>query len=406
MSHIESRRVPVYFLKDNPGNWVRSMQPEITKQVALLGSKVSPNFEHRAKEQQNARWTARTGQKPEDSYFSVIVPIHDEKETLASTLGTLITSDVPADANARFVFVTNGCTDEGASAAIVRNFMQGLGEVKELPIHDVPIQATEGLAPVYTTTKVGNVEFMHIDTAKRGKANALNIGNDIARGHGTIAMCLDADVYAEPETIPSLYAAAQKEINGEPGTPGIVSGLPTYVFSKYDDRKSKMLGFFRKTRFEDVSRGHVSGQVFAWDTEMVHQSGGIPQVAIEDYATGVIARQQGRTIAYAQEANVWSYKSSGVRNFVRERARYARGALQIIAQHPESEATVRQENLQVTGAKERAKHLLKRVKKSPIKAPFYVASYGLNELGTLKGQYDFRKDPDNQSWKRVRSKIA
>jgi cellulose synthase/poly-beta-1,6-N-acetylglucosamine synthase-like glycosyltransferase len=394
---------PVYFLDKNPEGWNKTSMPkirELTAESGLGGASLC------AQSIQERRWHETTGEAPCDSLFTVIIPIHNEEAYLPSMLGTIMMSDIPASVNAKFLLITNGCTDNGKSQRIVENFMRGLGEVSSHTLDED--QAPEDLHDKalerdFTRVRIGNIEFVHLNTPTRGKANALNIGNKIAKEHGQVAMCLDANDFPEPDALRELYAGAREHImNGEAG---IVSGESTY------DRPEVNF-FLRKIykrallKYRDYSRANltlVCGGIFSWDTHFVDELGGIPEVAIEDFGAGALARANGRDVVLDHDSKSWKRTSFSLRDRLEVNARYVRGALQVLERHPEVRKIILEELHYMKEFPQRTAKLAKRMAENPMDIPFYVASYLLWEASIVKGRREFERDHEDHSWRPIKS---
>src|SRR3981081_2940211 len=99
---------PVDFLEMNPGGWTAASLPQFKKtaqavmtQSALSQEQLSAmpwSLRHEylqsyALKLQEKRWTDETGVKPEHSLFTLMVPIHNEENSLPSFLRTLMLAD-------------------------------------------------------------------------------------------------------------------------------------------------------------------------------------------------------------------------------------------------------------------------------------------------------------------------
>jgi len=101
-----------------------------TRQGAIDSAELS-EFEARKTtrwRERTARWREGKDIEPQDSKFTLIVPIHNEQAMLRDSLSALMASDIPRDVHMHVVFVTNACTD--GSVGIVKSFMENLGEVQ------------------------------------------------------------------------------------------------------------------------------------------------------------------------------------------------------------------------------------------------------------------------------------
>src|SRR5438105_269381 len=117
---VENRK-PIHFLKMNPRAWMDASLPkfkatvrEVAAQTPLTKKELqempwSQRHDHLnsyAFKRQERRWEDEVGIKPEDSYFTLIVPIHNEESSLPSFLKTLMLSDIPSSVNLNIVFIT------------------------------------------------------------------------------------------------------------------------------------------------------------------------------------------------------------------------------------------------------------------------------------------------------------
>src|SRR5207248_1521150 len=213
---------PIHFLKTNPKEWMDASLPkfkataqEVITQISLTQKELHglswtqrhDYLNSHALKRQEKRWEGEAAIKPEDSHFTLIVPIYNEENSLPSFLRTLMLSDVPSSVNVKIVFVTNACND--SSISLINDFFSILGKT-ECKSLDEKFK-DQSLNMNYQTIKLNCITFMHLDTRTPGKANALGIGNTIAceSGHA-IAMCVDANNYLEPDAIRVMFAHAHK----------------------------------------------------------------------------------------------------------------------------------------------------------------------------------------------------
>ena len=354
----------------------------------------------------NARWKEATGVAPEESHFTLMIPIHNEEKYLPDALGALIVSDVPSTVNMNVLFVTNASTD--ASALTIRKFMEGIGEVHEgiFDLGLLDVLEDEGLNPQFATTRVGNTTFTHIDTQTAGKANAMNIGNILAlENEHTIAMSVDANNFLEPESIKYMFADAHSTIIDQPDGTAIIAGNDKSIMlpTKTDRIKQMIRRGGRGMGMRSESK--LNGWFNAWDTSFVEEIGGIPRVAAEDYALGVAVRRNGRSFHIAQDAGVWGYEANTMRDRIDMYARSVRGKLQILDQNddPEIERIVLEDADLMKPLRDRVKNLAGDMKANKKNAPFLAVKFLMLERGRQRGIKDFHADPKNHSWESIGS---
>ncbi len=350
---MNKETAPVYFLSKNPPGWKEASLTEtqhslqaVTHRInnrLISGEKVCQrDIAVIAKEEQNDKWERTTGIKAKDSHFSIIMPIHNEKNFLESTLGTLALADIPSEADVVIILVTNGCTDGGASEQIVRNFMQTQGAVQERI-------SREGILPEdisdkqvdqnYAVTESDNMRFIHINTPTPGKTNALTIGNDVANYYNhPISMCLDANSFPTPKAIAELYKEAYKGIVEEEDGTAVVSGR----YKDHTETEEIIMGMTPREllpSYTNKSNLVVIGALMAWDTKWVKDVG-IPHVVLDDFALGVNAIVDGKQVKTATEAYTWRYSPATVEARAKQLERYVWGVHQIADLSKEHSETI------------------------------------------------------------------
>ncbi len=414
---------PVYFLKVNPPGWKRS---SLTKLKATAGEILSEGVSqckdllHLAWSQryeylhalallkQEKCWEHETGVRPEDAFFTLIVPIHNEENSLPSFLHTLMLSDIPAPVNMQVVFVTNACVD--GSVEIVRAFMASLGDVEfQDVVGDFEDQNMDWRCAVVWR---GRHVYMHMNTSKPGKANALTIGNIIAsqRDH-LIAICMDANNFIEPDALRKLFSHAYNAFRKklEAGDTVLCGGLEiqhqgslTSSHIKNPPSRETAAG----KHLVDGEEGVVNGWLLAWNTVWMKSIGGCPEVALEDYALGLLARARDFRIEMIDGVNGWGYVNDDFKGLSMTRARYVRGRLQICdyVQHdPSILAIMEKEAFYMRKFTLRCQHLFVKSVASPLHAGKYMATFLLWEYALWRGMRDYKRNPKNQSWEKVPS---
>ena len=410
---------PAYFLTMNPRDWMKASlakykqlaaemltQSTQSKQAleAMPWSQRHSLLSQLAFERQECRWEEETGVKPEETHFTLIVPIHNEVNSLPSFLRTLMLTDIPSSLHLHIIFLTNACSD--ASGDYVDEFLSSVGSIEETQLSGHYPDAQ--MHTCYKKATRGNITFSHIDTPTPGKANALHIGNSLAleRGH-TIAMSIDANNFVEPDALRIMYSAAHKSMAGTPQTGDVVlmSGMEQIKrqASNLNDLMEK--GRKMKQHLVEESGGYVLGCFMAWNTEWMNSIGGPPAIALEDYAMGVFARVQKYKVVQVKGANIWYYGVNTMKGLVDTRARYVRGMMQLLTLVDHDPATQKLIENEAYYMKRtfiaRLIYLLRKSKGSPQNFPKFTATFLLWERALQKGMQAYKQNPTNQSWEKI-----
>lgn len=411
---------PLYFLELNPHGWKRASLPKLK---AAAQEVVSANTLDReellnmpwsqrdtllngiASHRQERRWEEKTGVKPEYSSFTLIVPIHNEEHSLPSLLSTLMLSDVPATVHMQVVFITNACRD--GSIDILKAFLVGLGTVETREV--VGKHTDQGMETHCAVVEKDQRTYIHVNTQTAGKANALGIGNAIATQSGhLLAMSVDANNFIEPDAIREMFSQAYRSFHSHPEANDTVllSGV-----GRESVKASRLEGLLTKISFVrrhlvEVGGGVVNGWMMAWNTAWMNSLGGPPEVALEDYALGVLARARHFTIEQATGVNVWGYVANDFKGLLDTRARYVRGKRQIfdyVGRDPVVVALIENEAFYMKSFGPRVTYVLRRAARDPLHLARYAATFLLWEYAIWKGMRDYRRNPTNQSWEKIGS---
>lgn len=398
-----SEYAPVCTFFGVPKGFQDAALAESGKLIAKLGSDAANYIE--VEKGTRKRWIDITGLEPQDSRFTVIVPIHNEERFLPAALGAIARSDIPSSAHVNFVFVTNNCTD--SSPQIVDQFMSTFGEVGKntFPPRDIDELKGTGLDTEYSSTNYGNMTFRHINSSTASKANALNLGNYLAVQKGDkIAVSVDANNFVEPDAVALLFGTAYENIIRNPDGTAVLCADDMHEMVNPKTRKLKEhIRKYSKVKEAD-SEATVSGWMMAWDTEFVKKSGGVPHTATEDYALGVLARVNGRKIRRDNNARIWGYESASLRDHYSQMARFARGKFQLIAQGGQVGEIVRTDDPYFMGEiSDRLRIIGNRIKQRPIHAPYLGVKFVVWEATLAKARRDFEKDPRYSSWEPIAS---
>lgn len=387
---LETSFIPVPFVTKQPKGWMASVLRQNKRNI----SSSEGDFVVSAQE----RWLNRTGVEARDSKCTIAVPIHNEQNLLPSFLDSFRLMDLPYNAPIVVAFITNGCTDK--SPQIVDSFMCKMaGEVTEQQL----LLGDSGQRQPAKIARVQNVTFIHVDTVTRGKANALKIGNELAISSGhRIAMSIDANNYPEPNALAELYKLANYHFEAEKDSGTVlVSGFAIGVRRPAFQNLILDRGTNKK---RDISEGcfSVNGWLMAWDTEWLKSIGGPPQVAIEDYALGVMARLGGFQMRKVPEAVIWGFIPNNFKDALESRIRYIRGRFQLMELFPSTEGIIRADYFFMRETfTNRVKSFLEElgsIKASPFQLMRKIGSFLLWEYALNEGYRQYLDQPLNQSW--------
>lgn len=382
---------PVYVFTENPKGWLKSSLPQHKDHLQnssedLIGS-------------QAKRWQEITGVLAEDTQFTIIVPIHDEEKFLPSFLGSLMLTDFPYSAKINILLITNACTDQ--SWQITDSFLDRLGgkaDSQQLSLDDPLLRQSAKV--VY----INNLSLFHLDTATRGKANALRIGNRMALNAGhQVAISVDANNFMEPNALANLYSCANRCFQSEEEKVVLLSS-----YARGERRPAKLnrlldLGLDLK---QNLSRQSVSvnGWMMAWRTSWLESIGGPPPVAIEDYALGVMARKGNFEIGKVEQAVVWGFMPNNFKDLLSSRVRYIRGRLQLIDYDPSVENLIREDYYFMRSTLvERLVKFLQEVDLTKIRGLRQLVGFLIWEYALGKAKKEYCLDPHNQSWEPILS---
>lgn len=395
----ETKHTPVYTLFKAPREYLHTLTTPLRAELGEL-SPDDPNHTLL----QERRWKESTGVLPEDSHFTLILPIHDEEVMLRDSLASLMGSDIPGKVPMQVVMVTNACSDNSVSQ--VKQFMEALGEVQErkLKVNQSVRLVDPGLDQQARTVQLRETTFIHLNTSTPGKANALTIGNTLAMERGdSIAINVDTNNFLERDALRNMYGRAYKSIVSKPDGTALLSGIHKHVSKK---TRFIIVKDFIKTGLknrppEKKKLGRTQGCFMAWDTNFVDAIGGIPPVAIEDYALGMKALVNQRKTKRVRDANVWGYSSARLRDTFAVESRFVMGKLQTANLGPDEEKAVRE--FDKASPFKSLRERITKVNEIPASVPFRLGKFILLEAARINGRRMYKKDPDNQSWQPIKS---
>lgn len=314
-----------YLMLDQPKAYFARILPEVLARTPRLSDTGDQARTIETLEAlQNERWEKSVGIPAKNSKFTVVLPIYDEEKTLSSTLAALMLSDIPPTVEAQFLFIVNGSHDR--SAEIVKHHLATIAPIEAVQVQsEVDVHVNR----IAYRAKKGATTFTLIETPTPNKANALNIANEIALSHRhDIAICIDSDRYLEPSTIPLLYADAYRAFATPENRTVVADGA-----LELERKQSLFQRIIWKKPVHLKESGTstmfaISGSIHAWNTQFLHDIGGMKKVLIEDFALGLDAHMHGY-IAHRSTARAWGYKPNSLLDIGRERVRFYRGFMQL-----------------------------------------------------------------------------
>ncbi|MBE0683504.1 MAG: glycosyltransferase family 2 protein [Anaerolineales bacterium] len=387
---------PVDPMFEQPDGWLRVSLPKIEAATGaitkLTGQRMSlPTFDEARVIFQRKNWVKLTNVKPANSHFSIIVPVHNEERTLPSFLGALFASELPSDADIQVVFVLNATTDR--SSEIIRNRLGFINHPEEVILSESTCDPRR--ANVGYRFHQDRIRFLVIETPSAGKANALNLGNEIARREAhEVAINIDANNWVEPDSIALMYGKAKQTILDVP-----LSNVVLVNAREYCPTRNTQIKVSVKIK---TQKAEVSGCMFAWSTKWINENNGFPQHAIEDYGAGLLALSQKKRIVES-DANIWVYSASNSFDENRQVIRFIYGAMQL-ARRFEKDAIalqiLREDFPHLRPLRSRLEYyLFRRGKKRHFMDILRgVIRWMFNEILIYNARRKFRKDPDGQTW--------
>ncbi len=346
-------------------------------------------------ESPSKRWKDISGLEPEESHFTLILPIHNESRFLPNFLSaTFLLAILPSSVHASVLFVTNACTDN--SPKIIENYLKSLGDV-HLQKHSYNFIDLQ-LDVFASSVRVKNMTFTHLDIQTAGKANALNIGNRFALASGhEVAMSIDANNFVEPEMIAKMfgesYAAFIKNPNGRIFLSGKGRTITDEVQEKIPPKRQFAI---------EHTEGKVNGWFMSWNPKELNNIGGFRQTAFEDYCTGVDIRRRSKKIGQVN-AYIWGNVSNKVMDTIELRSRCIRGSKQLLRLIPETKDILQQENHYMRNFPRRLQYLYKRAIEEPQEIKRHIGNFASWELALFKARIDLFRNPNNQSWKPIKA---
>ena len=392
---------PVDLMLEQPAGWLRASLPKIqsaTRSVIELDTKSegSESLIEARSEYHRRRWLELTGTEPSETHFSIIIPVHNELRSLPSFLGALLVSELPSIADIQIIFVINASSDQSAALIKKRLAFINTPVETELPIS---IFDAKRLDQAFEVCQ-GNIRFLVVETPTAGKANALNLANEIARQRAhAIAINIDANNWVEPDSIALMFRMAKQGFVDSPDLSAVIINA-----SEYCQPRNTQMQVSVKVK---TQKAEVSGCMFAWSTQWIHENNGFIQQAIEDYGMGLLALSQRKQILES-EASIWVYTAGTPFDENRELVRFLYGAMQL-ARRFENDPVAKQILLDdfphLRPWRSRMEFFLSRRLKA--NQPFALARgilrWLFNEYLIFKAREKLRQNPDGQTWEPIKS---
>jgi cellulose synthase/poly-beta-1,6-N-acetylglucosamine synthase-like glycosyltransferase/peptidoglycan/xylan/chitin deacetylase (PgdA/CDA1 family)/spore germination protein YaaH len=232
-----------------------------------------------------------------EPFVSVIVPAFNEERVICKTIESLLASDY-----ARFEIVV---VDDGS-----------------------PDRTSEVVGERFG----GDRRVRLFRKENGGKAEALNYG--LARAHGEVVVCLDADTVFAPHTLRALARRfADPGIGAVAGNAKVGNRINLvtrwqaleYVTSQNLDRRA-----FSTLNCITV----VPGAVGAWRRALVEQAGGFNSDTLaEDQDLTLRVRRLGYEVGYEEDAVAWTEAPDSLQGLRKQRFRWSFGTLQCMWKH-------------------------------------------------------------------------
>jgi cellulose synthase/poly-beta-1,6-N-acetylglucosamine synthase-like glycosyltransferase len=228
--------------------------------------------------------------------ITVGICTYNEEKSIAKIIGDALSQISPND---EVIVVASGCTDNTVDI-------------------------------VYEFTQVDERVKLLVEDERNGKASAINIINDNARGH--IIVQTDGDVTLEEDAIPNLIKRFE-----DPGV-GAVSGHPIPVISRknlFYDWTLMSYNKLHRVRQAEERVGdfwHLSGYLLAWRRGALSE---VPFVkGAVDAWMGKIIKDNGWKIVYEPEAKVLVKAPNNTKDFIAQKARVRAGYAYLSSNSP------------------------------------------------------------------------
>jgi cellulose synthase/poly-beta-1,6-N-acetylglucosamine synthase-like glycosyltransferase/peptidoglycan/xylan/chitin deacetylase (PgdA/CDA1 family)/spore germination protein YaaH len=230
-------------------------------------------------------------------FVSVLVPAYNEEMVIKNTINSLLASNYE---EYEIIVVDDGSVDR-TSEIVLENF-------------------------------AGNERVRLVAASAGGKAAALNVGLQYAKGE--IVIALDADTLFAPQTIGALaHRFSDPKMGAVAGNAKVGNRINIvtrwqaleYITSQNMDRRA-----FASLNCITV----VPGAVGAWRRHLIEQAGGFQSDTLaEDQDLTLSIRRMGHNIGYEEDAIAWTEAPDRLSSLAKQRFRWAFGTLQCMRKH-------------------------------------------------------------------------
>lgn len=361
------------------------------------------------------RWIESTGQNPEESDLTIVVPVHNEASNLETFMGAFLTSDIPKSLPVHVIFVTNNCTDDSQLELFKQLQKIGAIETESIELSTVDPLAEKEMKSV----TVGRRKYVVITTPVGSKANALNIANHYAlEVHpSNYLLNLDANNYVEPETVRLMYAAGVEMTSNSEKL--LVDGMPVRQYKKQFNSPLSVLGSTLKDKFEPTRSANresasIAGCCMLWDPKWYKKMGNLPLGVGDDYTLTVLAMLDGpNEPTIHTNAPIWVYEPIGL-DRLRCAGRWRMQKLQLLEffrayrpdQHPDVLNIIREKRYGFDSFGLRFTSMVEKIidgPRSPNTIARRLAKFVYQEITIAYGNYLYDKQPNSLSWDPIQS---
>lgn len=391
---------------EQPDDWLRESLPKF--QAFSTPESYPDNPSDRGvvsdfKQSQESRWRNELGMDPDEVRVTVVIPIHNESKCLPSALGALMLSDIPDSAHIQFVFFLNGCTDDGLSKRIVKDFLADVGNVHECTIES--LYDARDVNPRVKQVQKNNVQFLLVESDRPSKTHAINIANELAYQRGDhLTINIDANNWLDPDALRNIIRTSYRAMaDGNAlviGGNSIISFRPSWLMNlRHRTQKS----FERPSPLDSKA---LHGWLMSWNTSWFHIEGGLPEVACDDYALSLLTRRSGKEVLYDRDARIWGYQANSLGDQTRALGRMVRDRIQIREAYQDErvvQSILQDDEPFMKNIFGRISYLYSEIQSNPKRFPLAILRAIRWEVAILYGRNLYNKNPQSQTWGPIRS---
>ena len=237
---------------------------------------------------------------------TVLIAAYQEEVAIADTLRTVVEDGYPGPLEV--LVLNDGSTDGTTSAA-----------TKAIAGFDLP----------------GNVEVRLVDyRVNRGKAAVLNDG--LAQAKHGLVVTVDGDSRLNRNALTAIV----ERLMADPDNTQAVAGAVLVRNSRVNlltraQEWDYFLGIAAVKRMQSLYQGTLvaQGAFSIYRKQALIEAGGWPHTVGEDIVLSWALLRRGYRIGYAEDAIVWTNAPTTVKQFARQRQRWARGLIEAIDEH-------------------------------------------------------------------------